>query len=243
MDFLLIFLIFPLLLSAALSQKYKGHRRKSLLLFIGVPFVIFFGDEIVGQGYLYTQCALNSGYQYKEPIRADGYFDADETKGCSLGCLEALTRQKFLYYESEVRDGYPYHATTPGFYKYYLVNKDTGLCAGGRAIPRERGAYGLLPGAKCVAYEKLAAPSSRYEVSMIRTTDVVRSPFRLQKVFSYIKDRKTNAIVASATSYMYWGGWVRNSPYSVAHNSATVCPSFRKSHAAIEDIIFTSNAK
>jgi|GEM_PF-5071861 len=241
----LLFLLIPLLLIIAplvsASRRFKGRRVKVLSLMLGIPFAVFFGDELLEQGFLHAQCRANGGYEYKELLKTDGYFDVDETQGCGLGCLEALTRWGYSYYETEVRYDYPYHATTKGFYKYYLVKSDSGLCAGGRAIPRERGPSGILPDDKCVAYEIVSAPSSRYEVSMIRTTDVVNSPFKLQKVFSYVKDRKTNEVVASATSYRYWGGWVRNN--SFGHNGATVCPEFKDSHGAIENLILTSNAK
>ena len=244
MDAVLVLLV-PLLLIVALivsvSDRFKGRRFRVLSLTLGIPFVVFFGDELLEQEFVHALCGLKGGYQYNELLKADGYFDVDETQGCRGGCLEALTRLGYSYYETEVRDDYPYHATTKGFYKYYLVKNETGLCAGGKAIPRERGPYGILSDDKCVAYEVVSAPSSRYEVSMIRTTDVVNSPFKLQKVFSSVRDRKANEVVASATSYRYWGGWVRNN--SFGHNSATVCPEFKDSHGAIKSMILTSNAK
>lgn len=238
----LIVLLTPLLVIVAViliaKKKAKGHRLKILALTLGLPFIIFFGDEIVGQAYLHSLCSRHGGYQYKELIRTDGYFDVDETQGCGLGCLEALTRWGYSYYETEVRYDYPNHATEKGFYKYYLAGKNSGLCVSGREIPREKS---ILPEGKCVAFFRLTEPSSRYEVSMIRDSYIVQGPSGLHKVFSYIKDRKTNEIVASATSYRYWGGWVRNN--SFGHNSATGCPSFQDSHGAIENIILTSNAK
>lgn len=241
MDALLILLIPLLLITAVIVSarpKHKGRRLKVLALMLGVPFATFFGDEVVEQGYLHTLCSLYGGYQYKELIKADGYLDIDETQGCSLGCLEALTRWGYSYYETNIDYSYPYHASGGGLYQFYLADRNSGLCAGGREIPREKG---ILPNDKCVAWTKPKEPRSRYEVSMIRTSHVIQAPFKLDKVYSYVKDRKTNEIVASATSYRYWGGWVRNN--SFGHNSATVCPSFQDSHGAIENMIITSNAK
>jgi hypothetical protein len=244
MDLLLV-LLTPLLLIGAFKvssrDQFKGHRAKILSVLLGVPFAIFFGDELLERGYLHRLCAKTGGYQYQELLKADGYFDVDNTEGCGSRCLEALTRWGYSYYETEVRDKYAHLAPTKGFYKYYLVKSDSGMCAVGKAISREKRAYGILPEDKCVAYEIVSEPSSRYEVSMIRSTDVVTSPFRLEKVFSYVKDRKTNEVVASATSYRYWGGWLRNN--SIAHNSATGCPEFNNSHGAIQSLILTSNAK
>jgi hypothetical protein len=218
----------------------RGRRLRVAGLGFGLPFLVFFGDELAGRGFVHALCATEGGYQYNELLKADGYLDVDETEGCGLGCLEALTRWGYSYYETEVRSA-RYHAASKGFYKYYLVESDSERCAGGKAIPRERGPYGILPPGRCVAYDLVSAPTSRYEVSMIRTTDLVTTPFKLQKVFSYVKDRERSTVVASATSYRYWGGWVRNN--SFGHNGATACPEYKDSHGAIQNLILTSTAK
>ena len=241
---LLAWLLLPLLafvtLFMLIMPEMRGRRLRVAGLGFGLPFLAFFGDELAEQGFVHALCAVEGGYKYNELLKADGYLDVDETEGCGLGCLEALTRWGYSYYETDVRSA-RYHAASKGFYKYYLAKIDSGHCAGGKAIPRERGPYGILPADKCVAYEVVSAPTSRYEVSMIRTTDLVTSPFKLQKVFSYVKDREANAVVASATSYRYWGGWVRNN--SFGHNTATACPEFQYSHGAIHNFILTSTAK
>lgn len=239
MDLLIILLAPFIFITAIIISLLKISKGRRLLVFssiIAIPFLIFFGDEIFGQIYLKTICKKNGGYEYKEKIKADGYFDTDYDKGCGLSCLEALTKWGFSYYETNVQYSHPYHANEKGFYIYYLINKDLEHCSGGREIPRERG---IIPEDKCVAYKKLTEPLSKYEVSMIRNTDFVEKPFRMTKVSSYIKDRKRDEIVASATSYRYWGGWVRNN--SFGHNTASVCPSFKESHGMIIDIITTSN--
>ena len=243
MDLLAWLLLLPLAFFTffiVIMPEMRGRRLRIAGLWVGLPFLVFYGDELAEQGFVHALCAIEGGHQYNELLKADGYLDVDETEGCGLGCLEALTRWGYSYYETGVRSA-RYHAESKGFYKYYLVESDSGRCAGGGAIPRERGPYGILPAAKCVAHEAVSAPTSRYEVSMIRTTDLVTSPFKLQKVFSYVKDRPSNTIVASATSYRYWGGWVRNN--SFGDNGATVCPEFKDSHGAIQNLILTSTVK
>jgi hypothetical protein len=205
------------------------------LLMIGIPLVIFFADELIGQAYLNTMCRQYGGYKYGEPIKTEGYFAVDNKRGCELGCIEALTRWKYKYYEVEVHSRDAYHSKGKGIYHYYLVDKTDGHCAGGRAIPREKS---ILPDDKCVAYSLLREPISKYEVSMIQSTDVKSFYGRVDKVYSYVKDRKTGELLGSATSFRYWGGWVRRHPFE--HNSATVCPSFEDSHAAIFNMIITS---
>ena len=245
MDALFV-LLYPILLITAIVlsilPRNKGRRIKVFFLLAGIPPLIFFTDEIIGRAYLQAKCSNNGGYVYKELIKTEGYFDGDYEKGCGSACLEALTVRGFSYYETEVSSNNSYHAYGKGFYKYFLVDRGSGLCAGGSAISIERTGdkYSLLPDDKCVSYKMLIAPSSRYEVSMIRDSDIVKWPFRMTKVFSYIRDRKKDEITASATSYRYWGGWVRNN--SFAHNSAIGCPSIKESHGAIKDIIIRSTA-
>jgi len=220
-----------------IMPEMRGRRLRIAGLWVGLPLLVFFGDELAEQGFVRALCAIEGGHQYNELIKADGYIDVDHTEGCGLSCLEALTRWGYTYYETGVRSP-RYRAESIGFYKYYLLDSDSSRCASGGAIPRERE---ILPAGKCVAHETASAPTSRYEVSMMRSTDLVTSPFKLQKVFSYVKDRQSNTVVASATSYRYWGGWARNN--SFVHVSATVCPEFKKSHGAIQDLILTSTAR
>ena len=85
--------------------------------------------------------------------------------------------------------------------------------------------------------KEIKEPSSRYEISITKTINVVEWPFEMQKSYSYVKDRDANKIVASAISYRYWGGWVRNA--SIGHNSASTCPSFDESHGGLLEKIFS----
>lgn len=238
---MLILLPVAIWIAILVAKRFKhGGIRLVVGLLVFLPiFFAPFGDELVGRAYLYSLCSANGGYQHKELVKADGYFDAAEKEGCSGACLGALTMMGFTHYESNVRYDYPNHASDWGFYKFYLVNRDSGLCAGGREIPLEKV---VLPVDKCVASLTLPAPSSRYEMFMMERSYVRNSLLgvMLEKNFSYLKDRNTNEIIASATSYRYWGGWVRHN--LVPNNSATTCPSFNESHGAMQNI-FTSNAR
>ena len=296
MEFILI-LLFPIwiiaiIITIAISEK-RGRKSSATLTMIFIPIIIIFGDELIGQFILKALCVVDGGYEYENPIKTKGYFAADYDNGCGLGCLEALTRWEFSYYEVKVKCGFAYHvpvdacnpakvyaapiiedkelpssvmmysdtktknSTTPflmfdgesldkprkvkkysGVYKFYLADKNSKECVGGRSIPREKG---IVPDDKCVAYEKSEEISSRYEISMIETKKLLNKPFRLSRTYSYVRDRKTDKIVASAASYRFWGGWVRK--YSFAHNSASSCPTFRDSHGAIYDAIITRSVK
>lgn len=238
MDILLI-VLFIVLIGIASKRSATSTNISSRIwiwvIIVGIPVLIFFTDEMIGQAYLHIMCKRFGGYEYKEPVKAEGFFDIDNDSGCRLGCLEALTRWNFKYYETEVRSRTPYHAHGAGIYRYYLVDRTSGHCAGGREIPREKS---ILPEDKCVAYSKLREPGSRYEVSTIQTSNIKDDFMKVDKVSSYVKDRKTGEFVGSATSFRYWGGWVRN--HSYAENSASVCPSFNDSHAAIHNLIITA---
>ena len=239
MDFILIFLIPIILLVSlfAIPSSKKGTRSRVSFFLLGLPFIFFFGDEIIGQTILHTLCTINGGYKYSEIINTEGYFDSENDRGCEVGCLEALTRWGFLYYETEVHNGYKYHAPKKGIYKYFLTDKKTLECSG-KKVPRETG---ILPEDKCVSYNIISKPTSKYEVFMIEHKNIIKWPFELNKKYSYVKDRTTDKIIASATSYQYWGGWVRNNAFG--HNSASTCPSFKESHGAIQNLIITSKVR
>jgi hypothetical protein len=178
--------------------------------------------------YLKLRCSSEGGHEITKVVQTDGYFDATYDSGCSLGCLEALGKRRFQYYEAEARDQYQYHIGEKGIYRFQLIDKTQGGCAGGRAIPREPE---FVNSGQCVAAKKLQQIEAKFEVSMSNSTEIGPGLFKAQKVHSYIKDRNSGQLLASATSFRYWGGWIRNN--SFGHNSASVCPTYGESHGAL----------
>ena len=217
----------------AVLPSSQGRRVKVLLIWLGVPFAVFFGDEIVGQAYLKVRCGLEGGHETPGVVITDGYFDANETRGCSIYCLEALGERGFQYFEAETGGGYDaFHVREKGVYRFRVIDKNQGDCAQGRAIPREPE---FVNKDQCVAATKLEQIEARFEKSMIQSTEAGAGIFKAQKVDSYVKDRNSGQLVASATSFRYWGGWVRNNAFG--HNSASVCPTWGESHGAVERVL------
>ena len=213
----------------------KDRRVKVFLIWLSVPFVIFLGDELIGQAYLNLRCSLEGGYEITKVVQTEGYFDATYDSGCSLGCLAALAKDGFRYYEAEARDKYQYHVREKGVYRFQLIDKAQGRCADGRAIPREPE---FVKSGQCVAATKLQQIEATVELSMTKDSEIGPGFFKAQKVHSYVKDRNTGQVLGSATSFRYWGGWVRNN--SFGHNSASVCPKFSESHGALARVLTPS---
>lgn len=245
---LIAFLLFPILavvtLLRLLSPKSKGHCFRIVFITFGIPFLIFFLDEILGQTSLRTMCALEGGYKVSEPMRTDGFYSYSTYRnkvfaGCALDCLDALLVHKFPYFETDVHYQYPYFTNQQGVHRFFLVDRKSGQCS--TEGNQTTGGWGKIPADKCIAYTRSPEPTSRFEVSMATmdfwdaTNKIGVYPFKLQKNFSYVTDRISGKIVGSETTYWYWGGWVRNA--SIGHNSATACPDMELSHNAIFDKI------
>lgn len=252
---LIAFLLFPILLIVAfvrvVSPENKGRRFRIAAVTLGIPFLIFFVDEIIGQSYLNLQCAVDGGLNSSKELSAEGYFSADDHSGCGSECLHALLRRGLKYYEVDVQGSYAFYTTKRGMHRFYLADKHSGECADGRPndLPHPRHLEkDFMPQGKCVAYRVLEGPDSRYEVSMNNKSPVwpFRKgqsrvwpyPARLYKEFSYVKDRKSGEVVASYTSFWWWGGWLRNN--SFGHNSATVCPAIGSVNADVRDLIIAN---
>ena len=240
MEFVLIFLIpviFILAITIPFSSRHKGRRFKVFFIIIGIPFIILFGDELIGRAILHTTCILNGGYKHAELDKNEGYYDADTTKrGCNQQCVKALVIKGIPYYENTV----PLSPSYPDeHYKYYLaelpIKKPNQFCASLIGIKPE---LRSMMKNKCVIYEKIEKPRSKYEISIDNSERIVTRPFEMKKLFSYIKDRNTNKIVASAAIYYYGGGWLRNAQFS--HNGYTTCPSSRASYSILSRKLFSN---
>lgn len=245
---LIAFLLFPILavvtLLRLLSPKSKGRRFRIAFVTFGIPFLIFFLDEILGEASLYAMCKFEGGYKVSEPVHTDGFYSYSSYRnkvfaGCALDCLDALLVHKFPYFETDVRYQYPYFTNQQGVHRFFLVDRKPGQCSteGNQTV----GGWGQIPPDKCIAYTRSSAPTSRFEVSMATmdfwdsTNKIGIAPFKLQKNYSYVKDRVSGEVIGSETTYWYWGGWVRNAAFG--HNGATACPNMELSHNAILDKI------
>jgi len=239
---LIAFLLFPILAVVTvvrwLSPKSKGRRVRIAIVTLGIPFLVFFLDEILGQTYLRTMCTFEGGYKVTEPVRADGYFSTYRDTvhaGCAVDCLQALLLHEFQYFETDVRYQYPYFTNQRGVHRFFIADRKSGSCS--TEGQQTTGGWGQVPPEKCVAFARSTDPVSRFEVSMAKmdfwdsTNKIGFPPFKLQRNYSYVKDRISGKIIGSETTYWYWGGWVRNA--SISHNSATACPDMELSHNSI----------
>ena len=239
MEFVLIFLvpvIFILAITIPLSPRHKGRRAKVFFIIIGVPFVALLGDELIGQAIFKSIC-INDGYKQIEPITSAGYYDSDTTKsGCNKQCFKALVVKGIPYYENTAK--YNNSKYPDEHFKYYLTDLpilDSRQCASNIEIGDELKT--LIKG-KCVIYEKTNKLSSKYEISIRQSSYTMMRPFEIKKLFSYIKTRENNKIIASASTYMFWGGWLRNA--SFGHNSATTCSSYKNQHGILMGKLFSN---
>lgn len=235
-------LLFPLLVIIAgitiLRKNSRGKRLKIIFVIVGLPFLIFFIDEILGQAALHTACAISGGTKINKPVTSDGYFatyDRVSFNGCSLECITALTKRKFKYYEVEVKKGgRTYFTNETGIHKFFLAKKGTSECS---AKQSKLGFWGKVPDKMCIAYVILSEPSSRYSVTggvrdrYRKTAKVGFWPFNLQKNQTVVKDRTNDLVAGSVTTYWYWGGWLRNNSFSF--NGASNCSSLPLSHGDV----------
>lgn len=217
-----------------IMPEMKGRRLRIAGFGVGLPFLVFLGDEAVGQLYLHTRCALEGGLDATSSVSADGYFSQSDHGNCGAECIAALTRRGFKYYEAEMNVGYVHGKPKRELRHYYLVDKPSGECIV-RYGPLEAALDArLVPAEKCIAFAVRPSPQSRYEVSISKEVPIWAG-WRMYKKYSYVKDRQSGQLIASYTAFWWWGGWVRNN--SFGSNSATVCPPIGAPNSDVREVI------
>ena len=225
-------LLLPLLVFATLviwiMPGIDGRRLRLIGLGVGLPLLVFLGDEGIGQLYLHARCSLEGGLNATSSVSTDGYFNESDH------CLEALTRRGFKYYEAEVDAGYQHGKPKRDLRHYYLANKRSGECV----IRFNRREVGLdarfLTPQMCVAFVVRTSPQSNYAVRVASKAPLW--PYtRMYKERSSVTNARTGKLIASYTEFWWWGGWVRNN--SFAENRATVCPSIGAPNSDVRDVI------
>lgn len=240
MDFIALFLFPHLALAAIAIAAIKSGWVNKLKIFaaiFGIPFLIFFFDELVGQAALYAACTIDGGTTVKRAVISDGYFaeyDRVVFEGCSGDCISALTKHKFKYYEVEVKNKGAYFTDEIGVHKFFLDRNDSSNCSPKKS---KIGAWKDIPENMCVAYTVSPTPTSRYSITggvrdrYNQSAKIGFWPVNLQKNQTLVKDIKTGEVVGSVTTFWYWGGWVRNS--SIGHNGASNCEAYPLSHSDV----------
>lgn len=206
----------------------------SLVAFLLIPT----WDTIWGTIQFNSLCKTEGGFNIVKTARATGFLDADEHHGCEGSCAEALTKLGFRFVEMDV--------TTPlwltnnrGLHRFYIADSGSPFCVEfDKYVTKNNGhfyANVTLPKSRCVAGELITSVSAQYDVAIAKDEGVLPGPVKIERVESYVRDRRTGELLAKGTSFRSWGGWLIN--HTMPHVSATVCPLWKDSHGPIEEVL------
>lgn len=224
---LLMAVLFPVLfiiaLVAVMSKKSKGYRKRILFFVLGVPFLIFSGDEYLGRAVLAAACAVDGGIKVHESAVANSYYMTTKYSiGCYWECRSALTREGFKYFEVASDRG--------EVLRFFLADSGSPACLKGEPTQ-----------GKCVASETLPEPKSRYWMSSHYLTKWDRPfllgywPISLQRSQLVVKDMERDKVMGVVTAYRHAGGWVSNLSLGL-HSPSTCRPSGW--HEVFEQILY-----
>lgn len=192
-------------------------------------------DSIWGAVQFKNLCANEGGFKIVKTARAPGFYDADQQYGCEVTCVEALSKRGFRFIEMDVKK--PLWLTkTQGLHRFYLADAGVPACAEFDRYVSIKKDYisENVPKGKCIGSEVISSVSASYDVAIAKDSESVSGPTKIEKVESYIRDRGTGEILAAATSFRSWGGWLTK---SLSFASASICPSFKDSHGPIEYVL------
>ena len=188
-----------------------------------VILLLPFFDAILGRLQWHYLCASHAGHTITRTELADGFFDGGSHTGCTDRCVTALTAQSFSFVEMDVATP-AWITREKGLQRFYLTSAPSPLCIDyDRQIQRYPLTAPRMPHGQCVAHSPISEISSQYEVIDGQRELVPYSAVKLERVTSHIRDRRSNELLAQATSFWYWGGWLAKA--SGLSQTAEVCPT------------------
>lgn len=185
---------------------------------VSIIILLPFGDVIVGWLHWQYLCKSQGGHTVVRTASAKGFFDPVSQTGCGILCQLALT-DRGLFVEMDVAT--PLSMTREkGLQRFYLTASPSSQCADYDRVAQR---YPLIaqrvPPGQCIARSPIREISARFEV-VDGLRQRIPSVVKLERVTSHVRDRRSDEMLAQATSFWYWGGWL----FRGLTPNAAVCP-------------------
>jgi len=192
-----------------------------LLIFLG------FGDNIIGNAVFYYLVWKKGGERIYQKVENVPGFMLETDYYSEIRTFEkSLYSGRYDYIEVHLKkaphimkDGMPHwpNLVNEGYYRFVAANAGNEFCKDYENYYKELKAtyrYAAesvnnppVPG-KCIAYEKIEMPQSRYSVEFDKGKDVSETWFHISLQSTTIRDMHTGKTVAERNSIYYAGGWV-----------------------------------
>jgi len=219
--FLLIgFFLYAIIAYYICKHVWQRKRSKKILVFWIAAFVLIATwDNIIGEVTYFYLCKTQGGVKiYKTVDSVEGYFDASN----KYGFVDAITGEDLLkrtyeFIEIEVTSPSSdlketYRPLPEGRYRFTVEKAGSEKCDYFyRDIKSRPGSdFKKYPKEYCLGVEKVDKFKSRYAYYYLEKTDShYHYPFvHIRKLESRAWDMSTGEILGTATSFLYYGGWM-----------------------------------
>lgn len=181
-----------------------------LLLFLGV------GDNIIGNAVFYYLVWKKGGERIYQKVENVPGFMLETDNGSTIeSFMKELFSGKYEFIEEHVTENmhqrniykWPY-AREKGYYRFNISKPGDSRCNDYFADFAKYNRKPPYPADKCMAYEKIASPASRYSVVFMQRRVVSETYFHIRLRTTTIKDMHTGKTVAESNVIYYAGGWI-----------------------------------
>jgi hypothetical protein len=184
----------------------RAFGRLSLLL-LACAALYLYAAHSAGRKELRALCEQGVEPKVYRKVSADGYFNSEE-QCYGAGCWRMITESEYRYVEIEQR-GAKHYSPIPdaGFYRLSKETLDSGKCFSTAKDQLEDSAFGrrFLAHGYCIAVERIQMPTSEFGIYSERGPEISLDNIfdsKILPVRTYIKEVRSDAIVAERTSYI-----------------------------------------
>lgn len=210
--------------------------RSKLAIFKQIPFILLSFTILSGCAfdlidpdyYQYKYlCATDSGIKQMNPVKVDGYLTETQPIWAGKSCWSKLISGQFQYCEYRVggeESDFRQYYTKRGFkergiYRVYIADRDNKFCNSYvDQMINEKNRYATpinqnFISSKCIAYEKVSSPKSKYEY--VYTKEPINEDSLPHKKTSKIVNIDSGETISEFTGYDYskFVGWSNVSNY------------------------------
>lgn len=205
----------------SVSRKTQSKKIKTVTIIL--LLLLGFGDNIAGNAVFYYLVWKKGGERiYRTVDNVPGFMLVTDYGGTVTTFMNDLYSGKYKFIEEQVTKGnfdeskfaepWPY-AREKGFYRFYFSNAGDDKCKDYFDHYAKYRRKPPFPADKCMAYERIESPKSKYSVEFDKETEILMTIIVLPVInvsirSTIIKDPHTGNILAEANKIYYAGGWV-----------------------------------
>ena len=200
---------------------YRKVRRKTEKMWIRAVTIVLlfflgFGDNIIGNAVFYYLVWKKGGERiYQKVDSVPGFMLETDYGGMIHYFMKSLFSDKYKFVEQHVTEDmhpralnyWPY-AREKGYYRLYISKPNDNNCKDYIADYAKYNEKPPYPADKCMAYEKIESPQSKYSVEFGQKKKFSETYIHIALHTTTIKEIGTNKVIAESNIIYYAGGWI-----------------------------------